>query len=273
MDLRRKLATNRAIHIDRARIHWLFTLAAVCLVMGALLAVQVRSRPSTDMDLLRGRLTNTGGPVNDLIIRITALQKQDAAKANEILSLHKEIGDYQQAIAKEKDIAKPIVDQLNDDRINLGMTALRGPGVELTLDDSTTVLDSNTLPEIKSRFILHDFDLLQIVNELWSAGAEAIALKNQRIVGGTAIRCVGSTTQVNYVPISPPYRIVALGDPETLSNALNMPGGVLENLRTLKFRIRLEQKQDLMVPPIITARKMKLAKPVEAPEVKANPAS
>ena len=70
-----------------------------------------------------------------------------------------------------------------------------------------------------------------MVNELRAAGAEAFAVNDQRIVATTAIRCVGPAIQVNSVPLTPPYKIRAIGDPATLSSALALPGGIAEQLK------------------------------------------
>ncbi len=65
-----------------------------------------------------------------------------------------------------------------------------------------------------------------MLNELKAAGAEAIAVNNQRLVSMTAVRCVGPVVLINNIPTSPPVRVTAIGDPDTLAGGLTMTGGV-----------------------------------------------
>ncbi len=255
--------------LERSKTRWVLTLTGVCLVMGALLAVQVRSR-TPEQHILASRFGVVGGgPIGAISQVLAATQKKSEEQAQEIADLRKQVSNYTEVIAKEKDIAKPLAEQLASFQVALGLTAVAGPGVILTVDDSTLRLEDKSSQE--ALFLVHDFDLLQISNELWAAGAEAISINGQRLVGGTAIRCVGPTTQVNGVPVSAPYHFIALGDASTLASALNLPGGVLDRLRPLKFRILLEEKARLVAPAISIARKFRLSHPVEAAEARKPP--
>ena len=251
------------MQVDRARLHWLMTLGGVCLVMGALMAVQVRSNPPAGRLLFSRFGVTGGGPIGALSQVLAATQKQAQEQALEIAALRKQTSEYESAMAREKGIAQPLFDRLADAKVALGLTAVKGPGVSLEVDDSTMSLGDDVPPDLQSSFLVHDLDLLQITNELWAAGAEVISLNGQRIVGGTAIRCVGPATQVNGVPITAPYHFVALGDADTLANSLNLPGGVLERLRTLKFRVNLEKQDNLVVPAVPTEKKFHYSHPVE----------
>jgi uncharacterized protein YlxW (UPF0749 family) len=251
---------------DRARIHWTFTLAGVCLVMGGLLAIQVRSNPP-EVRWLSSRFGVTGGgPIGALSSQLQAAQQRLQDQTLEITDLRKQVGDYEQASSKEKDFTKLMAEQLANYKVALGLIPVEGPGITLEVDDSPLAKHSEgggDLEGLEQVFLVHDTDLLQITNELWEAGAEAIAINNQRVVAGTAIRCVGPTTLVNNVSITAPYHFIALGDADTLSGALNLPGGVLDRLRGYKFRLRLEKQSDLTAPAISTAKKFQYAKPVE----------
>jgi len=266
MDLREKLAISSALHIDRARLHWLFSLGVVCLVMGGLLAIQVRSRTPEGQTLANRFRQAESGPLSAFgQIYSNSLKQIEDQKAT-IAALTKSNDNYFKAITQNQDAVKPLAKQLTDFKVSLGLTAAKGPGIILEVKDSTMRVGDNPedgLPEMQNMFLIHDTDLLQITNELWAAGAEAISLNGQRIVGGTAIRCVGPATRVNDVVVTAPYRFIVLGDSASLANSLNIQGGVLDRLRPLKFPITLEQKDQLVVPPISAAKVFRLAKPVE----------
>ena len=103
----------------------------------------------------------------------------------------------------------------------LGLSEVTGPGVIITLSDSKT---DSIDP------VVHDMDILMIVNELKNAGAEAIAINGQRVVPTTAIICGGNIVMINGERIGAPFIIEAIGQPDTLAN-LSRPNGYLSILR------------------------------------------
>jgi uncharacterized protein YlxW (UPF0749 family) len=86
-----------------------------------------------------------------------------------------------------------------------GTTAVGGPGLRVTLDDD---------PQGANRVL--DRDLQSVVNALWAAGAEAIAVNDQRLTAESAIRQAGDAILVNFQPVAPPYDVLAIGDPTGL---------------------------------------------------------
>ena len=98
-----------------------------------------------------------------------------------------------------------------------GMTELVGPGVEVVIDDSNRDL---SIWEDVNDVIVHDSDVLLVLNDLLAAGAEAISLNGHRIVHTSAVSCGGYIVHVNGVPEAKPFRIRAIGDPAVLSAAM-----------------------------------------------------
>ena len=89
-----------------------------------------------------------------------------------------------------------------------GTVPLRGPGLVVSLSPSDREPPS---PEEAGAYEIHDSDLQLVVNELWAAGAEAVAVNDSRLVATTPIRAAGGTIVVNFRPLSPPYRVTAIG--------------------------------------------------------------
>jgi len=99
-----------------------------------------------------------------------------------------------------------------------GLTALEGPGMQVTLDDAPrTVDDSHINPNL---LVVHQQDIQAYVNALWAGGAEAISLQGQRLISTSGIKCVGNTVVLDGVPYSPPYVIRAVGDPTGMNTSL-----------------------------------------------------
>ena len=101
------------------------------------------------------------------------------------------------------------------DRLALvsGASPVTGPGLVVVLDDAAVERDGDTsLDDTR----VQDIDLRQLLNGLWSAGAEAIALDGTRVTARTSIRAAGDALFADLAPLRPPYEIRAIGNPETL---------------------------------------------------------
>ena len=112
-------------------------------------------------------------------------------------------------------------------------------------------------------YVIHDFDLLQIANELWCAGAEAVSINGQRLLTDSAIACSARLIEINNVTVATPYVFKAIGDKDNLMSALNIRDGVLDRLRVLQFPVKLTPKDEVVIPPISVAPKYEYAQPVE----------
>ncbi|MGH8974840.1 MAG: DUF881 domain-containing protein [Acidimicrobiia bacterium] len=108
--------------------------------------------------------------------------------------------------------AQPIGSQpdtgLVETRVQLGLVAVEGPGVTVTLDDSS--LDESPSGNLND-LVVHSQDIQAVANALWAAGAEALAVSGQRVIPTSALLCVGNTLLINGTVHSPPYRFVAIG--------------------------------------------------------------
>jgi uncharacterized protein YlxW (UPF0749 family) len=102
-----------------------------------------------------------------------------------------------------------------------GISPVRGPGLVVTLNDAQR--DTNgRFPRDASPddLVVHQQDIQAVLNALWSAGAEAIQMQDQRIIATSVPRCVGNTLLLNGRTYSPPYTITAIGNAATMQAAL-----------------------------------------------------
>lgn len=102
-----------------------------------------------------------------------------------------------------------------------GMDPAHGPGLTVTLNDAQR--DANgRFPRDASPddLVVHQQDIQAVMNALWSAGAEAIQMQDQRIIATSVARCVGNTLLLNGRTYSPPYTITAIGDATAMQAAL-----------------------------------------------------
>ena len=124
---------------------------------------------------------------------------------------------------------------------------LEGEGVIVRMDDSTKPAKAGENPNL---YVIHDDDLLRVVNELRAAGAEAIAINGQRLTGTSEIRCAGPTLSVNNVRSSAPFETSRRSAIRSLSkNALRMRGGVAETLGVWGIQLDIKASNDVYIPP------------------------
>jgi uncharacterized protein YlxW (UPF0749 family) len=215
--------------------NWIFSLTGVCFVFGGLLAMQLRAIQQVNANKQTEKTGILLAQKQADIMRKEAIEaaKQRTAQDARIKSLTAALNS---GVSLTKTQMAALNSQIKEMQTVAGLTPLSGPGVSLTLSDNPAAGqaagDTAFLPGL-----VHDFDLLQVVNELRSVKADAIAIKGAggeavRITGYTPIRCVGPVIYVNWNPVAAPFTIEAVGDPGTLKSALAMPNGIIDQLRT-----------------------------------------
>lgn len=156
---------------------------------------------------------------NSLVQRVRAAQSGAAGLADEL-------GSTERSLANEQNRVLPTTGAAARARLTVqvaaGELAVHGPGLSVTLREpkaaKTTASNGRvgSVP-LSATHILTDRDVRSVVNELWSAGAEAIAVNGIRLTPTSAIRFAGEAVLVDFRPITSPYRIEALGDADSLS--------------------------------------------------------
>ncbi len=126
----------------------------------------------------------------------------------------------------------------------VGMTEVKGPGIILTLSDSKK--EASTALNV-SDLLVHDADVLSVINELKNAGAEAISINDQRLVPTSSISCGGNIIEINGEKVGAPFIIKAIGLPEQLA-ALSRPGGYLEILKKATVGVDLKKTTSVTIP-------------------------
>jgi len=103
-------------------------------------------------------------------------------------------------------------------QIASGSVAVTGPGLEVTLADSSRQAISGFSPEL---LIVHQQDIDAVLAALWAGGAEAISVQDHRLTATTVVRCVGNVILVGGRVYAPPYRLAAIGPVEAMEQALD----------------------------------------------------
>jgi uncharacterized protein YlxW (UPF0749 family) len=168
-----------------------------------------------------------GGSRTDITEVILAEERRADEVATRVDRLRAEIeaateaaGATDRRVAAEQERSRAL-------ELSAGTTPVRGPGVRVVLADAPRSAD-RVLPEDASPddLVVHQQDVQAVVNALWTGGAEAMQIMDQRVITTSAVRCVGNTLILQGRVYSPPFEITAVGDPARLREALEVSEGV-----------------------------------------------
>ncbi|GLC32396.1 DUF881 domain-containing protein [Clostridium omnivorum] len=171
---------------------------------------------------------------------LSAQQYQDAYNdrnklINDISSLQKQYDDYNTKLNKYKygdknqhQVLSEMESELLKNKMSLGTVDVEGQGIKITLSDASTEFDNN---QIDYEFrVIHNTDMIQVINDLKNSGAEAISINGQRIIDRSEIICDGPFLKVNGVKIPGPFTIYAIGKSEVLKNYMLLDDNYIEQI-------------------------------------------
>lgn len=156
-------------------------------------------------------------------VELVELEKLIEVKLEELKSL-------ENITTGEESIIDILKSDLRLNKTKAGYTKLEGPGVEIIMFDNL-FLENNVISYNDD--IIHDVDILNIINDLKLAGAEAISINEERLVSSSEIKCGGPIIRVNGTSLAAPFIIKAIGDPKVLMAAVNAPGTYGDTLKTI----------------------------------------
>lgn len=214
------------------------TLGIMCFALTAGICIQIKTVKSTNSAVSQSYTEN------NLRAEVLKYKEKYDNKIKEIEKIDEELEKAISTATANNSELEEAKNQIVEGNKIIGLTEVKGPGVIINVADSE--LDSS-LSADPSRLLVHDKDILCIVNELKNAGAEAIAINGQRVISTTAIICGGNIININGERIGSPFTIQAIGLPETLAN-LDRPGGYLKDLRERKIQVDLKKSNNITIP-------------------------
>lgn len=199
--------------------------AVLCALLGFALVVQARRTSSGDA-LASAR-------PDDLVALLDGLQHREDELGGEVADLQDTLNRLRRSGASSAEALAEAERQAQSLGILAGTVAAQGPGVRITIDDPA----GRVPPEV----------LLDAVQELRNAGAEAFQLNAVRIGMSSAFTGTAGAVRLDRAELSAPYTILAIGDPPTLSAALAIPGGVLDTVRRAGGSMRTSQSDHIEI--------------------------
>lgn len=230
------------------------TIFAVCILLGFLLALQFKSVK------LHAKTAAQPARNEELSQLLSEEREKNQALSSQLDQYKSDVDKFRQEAQESGGYAATLTEQLKRAELLAGNTAVHGPGVTVTLKDSAA---TNTSGTDENAFVVHDSDLLRVINELRAAGAEAISLNGERVLATSEIRCAGPTVSINNTRYAAPFVIKAIGDPATMEQSLLMRGGIVDELMTFEIDVNIVKSDDLVVEASRRNIAFQHAQPVE----------
>jgi len=201
--------------------------------LGFGLAVQVASNSDGDSAL-------RGARQEDLVRILDELDDRTQRLEDEKAGLEKQRDELENSSDQAEEARKQTLEKERQLGILAGTVAAQGPGITMTIDDTKGTVEADML--------------LDAIQELRAAGAEAIQVNGVRVVAGTYLTDSGNSVSVDGNKINAPYRFKVIGKPQDLEPALNIPGGVVQTLEKEQATVTVERSTKIVVDALRAAK-------------------
>ncbi|MFJ9775965.1 DUF881 domain-containing protein [Kitasatospora sp. NPDC101157] len=209
--------------------------------LGLALAIQVRSTNDHHNQLRGARQEDLVRILDELDSRQQRLQQEKA-------ELEQSLGKLENSSNQAKEAQEQTRKKMTELGVLAGTVKATGPGIVLTVDDPQGLVKADML--------------LDTLQELRAAGAEAIQINDVRVVVNTYFTDLsGGGVQIDGKKVSQPYRFTVVGNPQDLTPALNIPGGVVRTLESHQARATITQQQKVVVDALVDLKSPQYAKP------------
>lgn len=214
------------------------TVMVLCVLLGIGIITQVRQEPTKNLAAMRQ---------DDLIRLLDELGRRNDELTTESQVLEQRLAELQSGAKSSQAAREAAQEQVRNRSILAGTVPVHGPGITLTIIDNDSVITAQMM--------------VTVLEELRNAGAEAIELNSRRLTTSSWFVREGTTLIVDGESISSPYVFNAIGGAQTMSGALDIPGGALATIRTAGARSTVTQRDDIFITAVRQEPELKHAKP------------
>ena len=204
--------------MSRRRTLWTALVPVVALLAGLLFATSGKTALGTDL---------RAGDTTEISALIDQRNRAVAGQQQELTRLQEQIQQLTGQAALRDDEVAGAQAQGEAGLLSAGLVPLSGAGLQITLDDAPRA-SNGTLPAgaTGDDVVIHQSDVQAVVNALWAAGADGVAIMGQRLIATSAVRCVGNTLLLQGRTYSPPFVVTAVGDTGDMQQELATSEGV-----------------------------------------------
>ncbi len=226
--------------------YWQWPLAFVFMCFGFLLVAQYQTNVA-----LSGSLTNESQANLAMILKSVNDKKEQLQ--NELVSLQDELDELQTLAASGESLSSSVRGKIDTLQTAIGASDVEGQGLTVTITGESNLMY---------------YDVIDIINELFVSGAEAVSINETRITNNTMISekdnsLDGYSITVDGKPLLFPVVIKGIGNPESLETGLTYPGGIIENLNTLYHVYPTIRQEKKLTMPAAVIHTLKYAEAVQ----------
>ena len=243
----RRFRNLRIVRRSRSQLVFGALGVLLCILLGMAIVTQVRQNESGDS-------LETARPA-DLLVLLDSLQQREGSLNTEVADLQRTLQQLQASGSSDQAAIENAQSRLEALAIQIGTVAATGPGVTLTIEDNAPGVPAGTM--------------LDVINELRAAGAEALEIRGGdqqaavRVGIDTWIVGTPGALTVDEVTLRPPYSVLAIGDPPTLAAAMNIPGGAMDSVKRVGGTMVIQQAERVDVTALRQPKPRQYAQPVK----------
>ena len=227
------------------------TLGVMCALLTSGIIIQVNTINNSSITSSTSRRTAN----SELKDEVVKWKERYERSYYELQETEQELEKIRELATKDNNESTQTEQKLKNTNTLLGLTELTGEGIVITVEDSATATIND---ENLSNELVHNTDIIELVNELKNTGAEAIAVNGQRIISTSYINCVGSVITVNGEKVNTPFVISAIGNRASLSG-ITRPGSYIELMQEDGISVKIEKLSSVVIPKykkILTSKYM-----------------
>ncbi|HEY2420515.1 MAG TPA: DUF881 domain-containing protein [Neobacillus sp.] len=222
-------------------------LSLVCLVLGYMIAFSYHLTQKENQKVNPNMSDKQWEKTLDLRNQLIAQEVTNRKLQKELKQKQNKVLENEKNLSKEAQVFFNLAEDAEKYRMFLGKVKVKGKGVKITLADGAyDPKDVNV-----NNYLVHEFHVFKVVNELYISGAAAVAINGQRLTSHSYINCNGPVITVDGIQHPAPFIISAIGDPDVLFSALNLNGGVKDQLVNDNIVFTLEKQNEIIFNPIL----------------------
>lgn len=205
-------------------------------VLGILISMSIREKSEIMSPMSIEKIENYNRELNVVENQINV--------DKEIISHIKSSIEEKSSPAYQDELKRSLQNELKELKILSGEYDIKGEGIVIMIDDSKNEDYKNT-----NLGIIHDIDIMIILNELKAAGVDAISINDVRVMGDSEIKCMGPTVKVDGHSKATPFIIKAVGDMEMIYNIMSDKNSYINLLETTYYMdVKVEKNKNIIIP-------------------------
>jgi uncharacterized protein YlxW (UPF0749 family) len=185
----------------------------------------------------------------DLRNQLIAQEEINRKLQKELIQKQGKVKENEKNLSKETQVYFNLAEDAEKYRMFLGKVKVKGKGIKITLADGAYDPKKDNV----NNYLVHESHVFKVVTELYISGAEVVAINGQRLTSHSYIVCNGPVITVDGIEHPAPFVITAIGDPDVLSAAVTLNGGVKDQLVNDHIVFTLEKQNEITLNPILSS--------------------